>query len=117
MRKILFAGIELTPRRVRGLRGTSELPGRPAVVGEKTIYKLYCIVSKYLYISSIFIGDLSFGKDYTSLEFGPDLKVFRGHRHQGKLLCTSIIYVKNRTPSTTFLYVSMVLLSTLVLYS
>ena len=30
MRKIPFAGIELTSQRVRGLRGTSELPGRPA---------------------------------------------------------------------------------------
>ena len=27
MRKIPFAGIELTSQRVRGLRGTSELPG------------------------------------------------------------------------------------------
>ena len=31
MRKIPFAGVELTSQRVRGLRGTSELPGRPAV--------------------------------------------------------------------------------------
>ena len=31
MRKILFAGIELTSQRVRGLQGTSELPGRPAL--------------------------------------------------------------------------------------
>ena len=31
MRKIPFAGIELTSQRVRGLRGTSELPGRPVV--------------------------------------------------------------------------------------
>ena len=30
VRKIPFAGIELTSQRVRGLRGTSELPGRPA---------------------------------------------------------------------------------------
>ena len=29
-RKIPFAGIELTSQRARGLRGTSELPGRPA---------------------------------------------------------------------------------------
>ena len=29
MRKISFAGVELTSQRVRGLRGTSELPGRP----------------------------------------------------------------------------------------
>ena len=29
MRKIPFAGIELASQRVRGLRGTSELPGRP----------------------------------------------------------------------------------------
>ena len=32
VRKIPFAGIELTSQRVRGLRGTSELPGRPAVL-------------------------------------------------------------------------------------
>ena len=30
VRKIPFAGIELTSQRVRGLRDTSELPGRPA---------------------------------------------------------------------------------------
>ena len=30
MRKIPFAGIEFTSQRVRGLRGTSELPGRPS---------------------------------------------------------------------------------------
>ena len=33
VRKIPFAGIVLTSQRVRGLRGTSELPGRPARVG------------------------------------------------------------------------------------
>ena len=32
VRKIPFAGIELTSQRVRGLRDTSELPGRPARV-------------------------------------------------------------------------------------
>ena len=31
VRKIPFAGIKLTSQRVRGLRGTSELPGRPAM--------------------------------------------------------------------------------------
>ena len=31
MRKIPFDGVELTSQRVRGLRGTSQLPGRPAV--------------------------------------------------------------------------------------
>ena len=30
VRKVPLAGIELTSQRVRGLRGTSELPGRPA---------------------------------------------------------------------------------------
>ena len=30
VRKIPFAGVELTSQRVRGLRGTSELPGRPS---------------------------------------------------------------------------------------
>ena len=32
VRKIPFAGVELTSQRVRGLRGTCELPGRPARV-------------------------------------------------------------------------------------
>ena len=32
VRKIPFAGIELTSQRVRGLRGTSELPGRPDLI-------------------------------------------------------------------------------------
>ena len=32
VRKIPFAGIELTSQRVRELRGTSELPGRPATM-------------------------------------------------------------------------------------
>ena len=31
VRKIPFAGIELTSQRVRGLRGTSVLPGRPVI--------------------------------------------------------------------------------------
>ena len=34
MRKIPFAEVELTSQRVRGLRGTSELPWRPASVGD-----------------------------------------------------------------------------------
>ena len=34
VRKIPFAGIELTFQRVRGLRGTSELPGRPVFFGD-----------------------------------------------------------------------------------
>ena len=38
VRKIPFAGIELTSQRVRGLRGTSELPGRPAAT--KKVYSL-----------------------------------------------------------------------------
>ena len=37
VRKIPFAGIELTSQRVRGLRGTSELPGRPAVLPPKQL--------------------------------------------------------------------------------
>ena len=38
VRKIPFAGIELTSQRVRGLRGTSELPGRPALNSAYQIY-------------------------------------------------------------------------------
>ena len=41
--KIPFAGIELTSQRVKGLRGTSELPGRPAVHGD--YYK--CTVQRW----------------------------------------------------------------------
>ena len=37
MRKIPFAGIELTSQRVRGLRGTSELPGRPETYNTCTV--------------------------------------------------------------------------------
>ena len=36
VRKVPFAGIELTSQRVRGLRGTSELPGRPALEKKKS---------------------------------------------------------------------------------
>ena len=43
MRKIPFAGIELTSQRVRGLRGTSELPGRPVFMHLLiTTVHLYC---------------------------------------------------------------------------
>ena len=42
MRKIPFAGVELTSQRVRGLRGTSELPGRPV------LYKYLISTSTYL---------------------------------------------------------------------
>ena len=47
MRKIPFAGIELTSQRVRGLRGTSELPGRPANFRSSEIntdvdYNIFC---------------------------------------------------------------------------
>ena len=39
VRKISFAGVELTSQRVRGLRGTSELPGRPCrQINEKINY-------------------------------------------------------------------------------
>ena len=40
MRKIPFAGIELMSQRVRGLRGTSELPGRPAMYKHRIHGKL-----------------------------------------------------------------------------
>ena len=42
MRKTPFAGIELTSQRVRGLRGTSELPGRPvSTVGISITYEYH----------------------------------------------------------------------------
>ena len=41
----MFAGIELTSERIRGLRGTSELPGRPATLLYGFCHiLLYCIV-------------------------------------------------------------------------
>ena len=49
VRKIPFAGIELTSQRVRGLRGTSELPGRP-------IYYIYIYISFFYLISLIADG-------------------------------------------------------------
>ena len=52
VRKIPFAGIELTSQRVRGLRGTSELPGRPVqyVMMDgtiRTINRIYRQFEKY----------------------------------------------------------------------
>ena len=62
MRKIPFAGIELTSQRVRGLRGTSELPGRcswvsreDGTVVEHIMYPVRVtryLVSYYLLLSS-----------------------------------------------------------------
>ena len=49
MRKIPFAGIELTSQRVRGLRATSELPGRPAS-GRGTTKYIHTYI--YIYIHS-----------------------------------------------------------------
>ena len=49
MRKIPFAGIELTSQRVRGLRGTHELPGRPALcTNDIIIVPIIFIVRKNL---------------------------------------------------------------------
>ena len=46
MRKISFAGIELTSQRVRGLRGTSELPGRPNHIVQLLKYVLVCMYAR-----------------------------------------------------------------------
>ena len=62
MRKIPFAGIELTSQRVRGLRGTSELPGRPAYGDSSSISSSYnsnnCInfITVILIVTVIGIG-------------------------------------------------------------
>ena len=60
MRKIPFAGVELTSQRVRGLRGTSELPGRPATV--KSNFAILCtndlVVLHPLGIFSLFFSFL-----------------------------------------------------------
>ena len=48
MRKIPFAEIELTSQRVRGLRGTSELPGRPVIFEESIVKEKYEIVNRVL---------------------------------------------------------------------
>ena len=45
MRKIPFAGIELTSQCVRGLRGTSGLPGQPAIY---IIYGVYIVLCRRL---------------------------------------------------------------------
>ena len=42
MRKTPFAGVELTSQRVRGLRGTSELPGRPAMYLSMYVFLYLC---------------------------------------------------------------------------
>ena len=57
------------------------------VVCKKIIHNLFCFKTLVLiYFSSDgttkVLENLLFGKNYTSLEFGPDLKVFRGHCHQ-----------------------------------
>ena len=46
VRKIPFAGIELTSQRVRGLRGTSELPGRPAIINGTLARSLEPVVTE-----------------------------------------------------------------------
>ena len=50
MRKIPFAGVELTSQRVRGLRGTSELPGRPAADSTVLVltYVFVCCYIEYI---------------------------------------------------------------------
>ena len=45
VRKIPFAGIELTSQRVRGLRGTSELPGRPFICSRYLFFSCHRIIS------------------------------------------------------------------------
>ena len=77
---------------VRALTGSD-------VVGKKIMYTSLFVLflntcSYILYFSSDrttkVLGNLLFGKNYTSLEFGQGMKIFRGHSHQGKLLmCTS----------------------------
>ena len=54
MRKIPFAGIELTFQRVRGLRGTSELPGRPCI-----LYYLYHIICYCTIATSLLFPKIS----------------------------------------------------------
>ena len=62
VRKIPFAGIELMSQRVRGLRGTSELPGRPADIRTWywLKYTLYCFVL-LIKISELYIISKSHG--------------------------------------------------------
>ena len=56
VRKIPFAGIELTSQRVRGLRGTSELPGRPAIYD----WTIMCTVLYYCRLLSVLLEILRF---------------------------------------------------------
>ena len=55
MRKIPFAGVELTSQRVRGLRGTSELPGRPVPRRDEVRHRYY---DKKIYLQLIDMGGL-----------------------------------------------------------
>ena len=48
VRKIPFAGIELTSQRVRGLRGTSELPGRPVKNQYKKQTNVFSVPRKFV---------------------------------------------------------------------
>ena len=54
MRKIPFAGVELTSQRVKGLRGTSELPGVSTVIREmaQACYKLLIRVMRVLSVEN-----------------------------------------------------------------
>ena len=53
MRKIPFAGVELTSQRVKGLRGTSELPGRPAFFFVFFIFTVcVCVFSSHSFWTS-----------------------------------------------------------------
>ena len=51
VRKIPIAGIELRSQRVRGLRGTSELPGRPA-----THYNIYIYIYIYYIVQKGYVN-------------------------------------------------------------
>ena len=47
VRKIPFAGVELTSQRVRGLQGTSKLPGRPAAHYVVSMGKAFTITGAF----------------------------------------------------------------------
>ena len=57
MRNIPFAGIELTSQRVRGLRGTSELPGRPAVTKDSIVLHLLGIFIFLFFLFFLFFSE------------------------------------------------------------
>ena len=75
MRKIPFAGIELTSQRVRGLRGTSELRGRP------DMGSIFSLNKAMLNIMCVCVCVCVFIKLHITTQSGPVILVILCHSH------------------------------------